>query len=316
MKICVVGAGAMGCLFGGYLAKSGHEVWLIARSQDHIDTLSERGLRIRYSSHSQRIAVKASCDPKDAGVCDVVIVMTKFPDTASALESAKSIIGPDTIMVTLQNGIGNVEIIGSYADPERVLFGVTTLGAIRLEPGEIEVTAGTHAKTYLWSEAGVETSALKEFLSALTESGFDAIAAPNAKEQVWRKLCINSCISVLTAIVGLKVGPLVELPSACSLIRNLVLEITAVATKEGVPLDPHQVYEELISESRGAADHTPSILIDVVSNRKTEIECLNGAIVEASAKHGISTPYHNAIASLIEAIEQSYDDRFSLPHSG
>jgi len=312
MKICVVGAGAMGCLLGGYLARSGHEVWLTSPSMDHIGALREQGLGFRHGDSVDRISVNAANNPADAGVCDLVLVMTKSKDTLAAIEKATPAIGDGTYVATLQNGIGNVEQLSSVVDPARILFGVTSLGAARTGPGEIEGTALDGAKTFVWSVADEPSNVLTEFVNSLIAAGLDVAEAPDVKERVWRKLCLNCCISALAAVTGLKVGPLVEMSSARTLIRNLVEEVTAVAAKEDVTLDADSIFNELIEDSRRFADHAPSILMDVLSQRKTEIDCLNGAIVRTGAKLGIPTPYNAAITSLIETIEQSYGNRITI----
>jgi len=311
MKICIVGAGAMGCMFGGFLAKAGHEVWLVSPSPDHIEALAHRGLIMRHGGSTHEIAVKASHDPADAGVCDAVLVMTKFPDTTPAIISARPVIGADTAVVTLQNGIGNVEKMSAVVDPAQILFGVTALGAIRTGPGAIEVTAYEGARTSLWSLADRLTTGLEAFVAALAGAGLDAVAAPDVKIRIWRKLCLNAGASALAALVELRVGDLVDLAPVRELVRNLVGEVVAVAAKEGVRLNHEEAYVEVIEECRRHPEHAPSLLVDMVSERKTEIESLNGAVVEFGRRHGIPTPYNHAVASIVLAREQSYGKRFS-----
>jgi 2-dehydropantoate 2-reductase len=312
MKICIIGAGAMGCLFGGYLARAGHEVWLIARSADHIQALDRRGLILRHDGHCYEIPVYASHEPGDAGICDAIMIMTKATDTAAAMERALPAVGAATSIVTLQNGVGNVEKLARYVSSERILFGVTALGAMRPAAGEIDVTAFDGAKTFVWALAGRQTPQLERYVAALTDAGFNAVIAPDVKNRIWRKLCLNAGVSVPAAVIGLKAGALIVPESARELIRCLVQEICAVAAKEGVELDATAMCADVIDECRRYPGHAPSILVDVVSGRKTEVDCLNGAIVEIAARHGVATPYNHAIASILSAIEQSYAQRFVI----
>lgn len=312
MKICIVGAGAMGCLFGGYLARAGHEVWLVARSADHIQALVRRGLILRHDGRCYEIPVSASHEPGDAGICDAVMVMTKSSDTAAAMEHALPAIGAATSVVTLQNGVGNVETLTRFVSSERILFGVTALAAVRPAPGEIDVTAFDGAKTFVWSPADWRTPELERYVAALTDAGFDAVVAPDIRNRIWRKLCLNAGVSALAAVIGLKAGALIVPESARELIRCLVREICAVAEKEGVDLDAGAMYADVVDECRRYPGHAPSILVDVVAGRKTEVDCLNGAIVEIAARHDVATPYNRAIASILSAIEQSYVQRFSI----
>jgi len=206
MKICVVGAGAMGCLFGGYLARAGHEVWLIARSADHIQALARHGLILRHDGHRYEIPLHASHESGDAGVCDAVMVMTKASDTAAAMECALSAIGPTTSVVTLQNGVGNVETLNRFVGPERILFGVTALAAVRPGPGEIDVTAFYGAQTFVWSQVDRRTPDLERYVEALANAGFEAVVAPDVKNRIWRKLCLNAGVSAVAAVIGVKAG--------------------------------------------------------------------------------------------------------------
>ena len=312
MKLCVAGAGAMGCLIGGLLAESGNEVWLVARSADHIRALSERGLSLRHGGSARTIRVNATSDPVEAGICDAVLVMTKCHGTRPAIAQALPIVGTETAIVTLQNGLGNVEQLSAFVDPAQILFGVTTLGAVRTAPGAIEVTGLADAKTFLWSTEDRLTPGLARFVDAMVEAGLEAVAAPDVKEMIWRKLCLTAGVSALAAVIGLRAGDLSELEPARAVIGNLIGEIVAVAAKEEIELDSATVYREAIDECVRFARHAPSILVDVASGRQTEVGSVSGAVVDAGARHGIPTPYNHAVASILSAIEQSYDRRFSI----
>lgn len=312
MKLCVAGAGAMGCLIGGLLAESGNEVWLVARSADHIATLSERGLSLRHEGATRRIRVNATRDPSEAGVCDAVLVMTKWRGTQSAIERALPAVGTETAVVTLQNGLGNVEQLSAVVEASQILFGVTTLGAVRTGPGAIEVTGLAGAKTALWSTENRLTPGLSRFVDTMVTAGLEAVAASDVRNQIWRKLCLNAGVSALAAVIGLRAGDLSALEPARAVIGNLIGEIVAVAAREGIELDSAAAYREVIDECIRFANHAPSILVDVASGRETEVGSVNGAVVEAGARHGVPTPYNHAIASILSAIEQSYDRRFSM----
>ncbi len=302
----------MGCLIGGFLAESGNEVWLVAPSVDHIKALSSRGLTLRHDDRTRQIPINATHDPAEAGACDAVLVMTKYRDTRPAIEKALPVIGADTAVVTLQNGIGNVEQLSTVVDPAQILYGVTALGAFRTGPGAIEVTALAGAKTFVWSMENRHTPGLTGFVEAMVAAGFEAVVAPDVKERIWRKLCLNAGLSALAAVIGLRAGDLAGLAPARDIVRGLVGEITAVAAKEGIELNAEAIHKDVIEECGRYPNHAPSIMVDVASGRKTEVNCLNGAVVEAGARHGVPTPYNHAVASILSALEQSYDRRFSI----
>lgn len=136
MKFGIVGAGAMGCLLGGFLAKAQEEVWLIDVWEEHIKEINKNGLQVVQEDKGESIPINSTFYPQEVGLCDVVIVSTKFHNTRAAVENALPMIGPETLVMTIQNGIGNVEIISEFVPPQQILFGLTTLGSVVLKPGE------------------------------------------------------------------------------------------------------------------------------------------------------------------------------------
>jgi 2-dehydropantoate 2-reductase len=313
MKIGIVGAGAMGCLIGGYLAEAGEDVWLVARTKAHIDALAGDGLKLTFKGTTRTIPVNATCSPAEAGRCDVVIVMTKYHHTRDAVQAARPMIDDETVVVTLQNGIGNVEIIAEFVDRTRILRGVTSLGAVKTGPGSIDATAVDGAETYLWPLAGEPSPPMSHFVDTLCATGFEVRLSPDVGERIWKKLCLNAGLSVLTAVLGLKVGDLVAEPAACDLIRSLVFEIAAVGAGEGVAIDGEAEFERIIELSKLAADHLPSILVDVAHERRTEIGSLNGAIVAKARNQGLDVPCNETVTRLLTVIENSYEKRVFMP---
>jgi 2-dehydropantoate 2-reductase len=312
MKIGVAGAGAMGCLIGGYLARAGEEVWLFSRSDDHVEALTRNGLRLTYRDHTHTIAVKATTRPPEAGPCDVVVVVTKHRHTREALENVRSTLDDRTLLVTLQNGIGNAEIISDFVDPGRILFGVTGLGAVKTGPGAITATVVDGVTTHVWSAAGNPSPPMTAFVEALVRSGFDVQLSPDVRQQIWQKLCVNAGFSALCAIVRLSVGDMLQVPAARDLIRSLVLEIAAVGRCEGVAIDGDEAFDRVWDLAERSPAHVPSFLVDVLNGRQTEVDCLNGAVVAKARKHGIEVPVNQAVTGLLAIIENAYDQRMPV----
>ncbi len=309
MKIVIAGAGAMGCLIGGYLARAGEEVWLLSRTEDQVDALARDGLQLTYRDNTLSIPIKATTRPAEAGPCDVVLVMTKFRHTREALENARPTIDDETVVVTLQNGIGNVEIIEDFVEPERILFGVTGLGAIKTGPGAITAPVVDGVETYAWSAAGNPSPPMSAFVGALVRSGFDVRLSPDVRERVWQKLCVNAGFSALCAIVRLSVGDMLQVPVAMDLIRALVLEIAAVGEREGVAIHGEAAFEKVCNLAERSLAHVPSFLVDVLNERKTEVDCLNDAVVAKAREYGLEVPVNETVARLVTIIENTYDRR-------
>ncbi len=299
----------MGCLIGGYLARAGEEVWLLSRTEDHIGALARDGLRLTYRDTTQSIPIKATSRPAEAGTCDVLLVMTKYRHTREALENACRTIDDETVVVTLQNGIGNVEIINDFVEPERILFGVTGLGAIKTGPGAITATVVDGVETYAWSAAGDPSPPMSAFVGALVRSGFDVRLSPDVRERVWQKLCVNASFSALCAIARLSVGDMLQVPGSKDLIRTMVLEIAAVGEREGVAINGEVAFENVWDLAERSPAHVPSFLMDVLNERKTEVDCLNGAVVAKAREHGFEVPVNEAVARLVTIIENTYGRR-------
>lgn len=309
MKIAVAGAGAMGCLIGGSLARAGEKVHLLCRSSEQAAAIAEEGLRLTYRGETAVIPVHATARPAEVGVCDVVLVMTKHRHTRDALESARPAIGPRTLLASLQNGIGNVEILADFAAPERILYGVTGLGAMRTAPAALRATVIEGVESHMWPAAGEPSPAAKDFVAALNRCGFDVRLSPDVRERVWQKLCVNAGFSSLCAILRLPVAAMLEQPAARDLVRSLVYEIAAVGRREGVAMDGEEAFQRVWALAERSPEHVPSFLVDVLNRRKTEVDCLNGAIVERAHALGLPVPVNETVLRMVTVIENSYDAR-------
>lgn len=309
MKIAVVGAGAMGCLFGGALAAGGQDVWLVDVWQEHVEAIRSRGLVVKRGECERTIALHATTDPAAPGIADLVLIFTKYAQTAAALESARSLLGPETLVMTLQNGIGNVELIARVVPETRILYGLTTLTSDLRGPGCIEETFTGQGETYLWPVAGHVSSRMAAVAAALNEAGIHALLTPEVRTHIWKKLVINASLNTLTALTRLTVGDLCAVPEARTLCEMVLAEVVAVANAAGVGLARAEAEAHFQQVVEAARRHQPSMLLDVLHGRKTEIECLNGAVVREGQRSGIPTPVNDLLVRLIRTIEATYDRR-------
>jgi 2-dehydropantoate 2-reductase len=312
MKFGIIGAGAMGCLLGSFLARAKEEVWLVDVWEEHVKEIEKNGLLVENGKKGDRIRLRATVHPKEVGTCDVVIISTKFHHTRSAVQNGAPMIGAETVVMTIQNGIGNVEVISESVNPDQILFGLTTLGSVVLGPGRIRVTFSENAETHLGSLVGRPNEAMRRVVDAFNKAGLKFLLTPDVRERVWKKLCLNASLSMPLAIPKLRCGDFIDQPASQELVKALVSEIAAVAKKEGISLDPEAAYQYVVRLAKEAPNHLTSPLIDVLNHRKTEIDSLNGAVVEKAMRHGIEVPYNRAIYHLIRILENTYDQ--SIQH--
>jgi 2-dehydropantoate 2-reductase len=309
MKVGIIGAGAMGSLFASHLVDGGAEVCAFDQWREHLAAIEKHGLVVKRAGSERAVRMNATADASRVGPCDVVLVMVKYHQTFSATRAAAPMIGPHTTIITLQNGLGNVENIASTYPANRVVFGLTTLTCEMLGPGKIEASYSTRGETYLWPADRRPNEAIAPFCAHLNAGGIDAALAPDIALRIWKKLIVNCCLNTMCAITGLSVGKLTEQPSCWPLLDGVADEISAVAVAKGIPLERQTARTFLRQVADEARAHYPSMLIDVRSRRQTEIDCLNGAVLREAQALGIPTPYNQALHSTIRVIERTYAER-------
>jgi 2-dehydropantoate 2-reductase len=309
MRIAVIGAGAMGSLFASCLADTAAEVWAYDQWREHVEAINRNGLTVRRDQRERSIRLNASTSAEAIGVCDAVLVMVKFNQTKAAMEAAGAMISTDTLIVTLQNGLGNVDLIRSLYPANPIGFGLTTLTSELLGPGRIEASHTGRGETHLWIDGGTLISPVVQFCALLVDGGINAMLAPDIELRIWNKLIVNCCLNTLCAITGLPVGPLVDRPEAWPLLDGIADEIVSVAARKGIPLGHDTARVFLRSVAAETRKHLPSMAVDVLNRRLTEIEGLNGAILRECELFGIPAPHNASVYALIRVIENSYGDR-------
>ncbi len=302
MKVCVVGCGAIGSLFAAHLAKLENvEVWAFDLDQDHIDAINANGLRLSGESDVHSYP-NATSNPGDIPTCEFGIVATKSLHTRPAIESIASVF-QDAAVCTVQNGVGNEEIIAEYVP--RVIRGTTFPAGHVVEPGHVEQDTG--GKTWLGPfEPKPATMAEIELLAKrLTESGIDTLAMEDSRGAQWTKLIFNAATNPIGALTGLPHGVACDQPAVRKVISGLVAEGVAVADAMGITLDSDP--DKLVDHAREVAyHHKASMLQDALARRPTEVAALNGGIVKFGEETGVPTPLNQAIWALIEGLEHSW----------
>lgn len=305
MKIIVVGAGAMGSLFGGHLSRAGHDVTLVTPWEDHVRKIQDTGLFITGAGEEVRVWPKALTQVPKEGPFDLLLVFVKAYRTQVAIRAARHLVSERTAVLTLQNGLGNVDILlEELGGRGGVLGGTTAQGAKVEEPGHIfrGGTGPTHIAPVKDGEVGRQRAA--EVAQILSSAGFPTDAQDDPVPLIWRKVAVNVLINPLTALLGIPNGKLVECSDLFPVMDAIVHETSAVARAEGIIL-PDDLREKAFEVASRTAVNRSSMLQDLDRRRPTEILSLNGAVAEKGRSHGLSSPVNETMTSLIVAKERS-----------
>jgi len=308
MKITVIGPGAMGCLFAGLLARSKakHDVWLLDKYPQRAKKIGAKGLKVEGLSNFNQ-AIKASADAKAIGISGLVIVFTKSYDTESALTVIKPLLGENTNVLSLQNGLGNIELISEFVGEGQTIGGTTSYGATLLDIGRTR-HAGK-GETIIGKPTGKIYGDLRQVSALLNEAGIPTRISKDINSVIWSKLIINSSINALSAICGLSNGLLLNHEGAKELLRQAAVEAIKVAKRKKVKLIYEDPLQKVESVCRATSANISSMLQDVMHKKPTEIDSINGAIIRQGKSCGVKTPVNEMLLQLIKTIESSYEDR-------
>ncbi|GAB6277864.1 MAG: 2-dehydropantoate 2-reductase [Rectinema sp.] len=302
MKISIIGSGAMGSLFGGNLALAGEDVVLYDVYKEHVDAVNTQGLSIEDAASGEVTIVhpRASSDPESVANSDVLVIFVKSTATESVAAQFKSFTGAHTIVLTLQNGLGNDAILRRYFGAQRTAIGVTSQGATFFGPGKIR-HAGK-GPTYITMASGDEAK-LHDLAAAFSRAGFETHVSAEVAGLVWSKLIINLGINALTALLNVNNGRLLEYEDIRQVMADLVNEALVVAAKKGI----HLIYDDPLAQvyevARKTASNSSSMLQDFQKNRQTEIDFMNGAIVNEAQKLGIAVPVNETVTRLVRTLD-------------
>ena len=307
-KVAVLGAGAMGCLFGSQLAEGGLEVTLINTWREHVDAINDRGLRIVGHRGEHRVNVAATTDPAARGAADVVLVQCKAPSTTAAVRNAleAGLFRDDTVAISFQNGLGNEQMIAAVLGAERVLGGVTAQGASIEGPGCIRTYAD------LPSQIGEMEGGVSERVAAIarafSEHGLETTASAHIRHDIWKKLMVNISVSAMSGITNLTIGEAVAVPELRRMCYGAVAEAVPVAQADGVELSHDESREvlDLVVGPSGTGGNKSSLCVDLLKRRPTEIDVINGAVVARGERYGIATPINATLVALVKGLEAHY----------
>ncbi len=304
MRIGLLGCGAMGSLYGGYLSRV-HEVCVFDVWKEHIEAIRKDGIRIDEPDGSRAVfrPAQAVYDPDEAGPVDLLIVFVKYMLLEQALRNARAMIGKDTIVLSLQNGLGNYDEIAKVIPEEQICCGTTAHGCTFLEPGHIRHT-GTGITNVGTLKAGAEKAAAAA--EALSEAGFETAVRENVMELIWHKLFANVAINGITALLEQTNAAIAENAHERELAEKLLKEAVAVANAGGCSFNTEEETKAAFDVAVATGTNRSSMLQDVSRERETEIEIINGAVCKLGRKAGIPTPYNDAVCLLVRAKQSAY----------
>lgn len=298
MEFAIFGAGGIGAYLGARLADEGHEVSLIARG-DHLAALQSDGLRVESVAGDTSVDLPATDDPAEIGQVDYVLFTVKAYDTKAAAADLGPLLGPETAVVSFQNGVDNERWIAEKVGEEHVVGGVAYIFSTIKEPGVVEHTGGP--ARFVYGELdGKRTERIERLHEALSESGgIEAVLAEDVREELWRKFAFICAQSGVTAATRKPIDRIRETPATWELYRRVIEEVLAVARARSVEL-PEETVDEWLAFARDLeADTTSSLYYDLTHGKRLELDALNGSVVRHADEAGVETPANEAIHAVL-----------------
>ena len=304
MKIAVVGAGAMGCLYGAYLSTK-HDVTMVDSYLPQVEAIREQGITIIEKNGTKRVftTVKAAVSGDVKEHMDLVIVFVKSTYTEDALAQNAGLFQPDTLVMTLQNGAGNDRKIEKYVAKENVIIGTSKHNAVNLGAGTSRHPAS--GVTTIGSNYGADDK-VEVVRKVLDESGLSVAVSDDIQRIIWSKLLVNLSVNTFTAITETPIGYMIKNDYAWNFAKRLIYEAVEVAEADGTYFDRREALAMVHKVCEDAGDGYSSMYQDKKKHIRTEIDAINGAIVEQAKQYGVPTPYNTLIVDLIHAIEGGY----------
>ena len=310
MKIAVLGAGALGCAMGSCLSESGHEVWLINRREDHVETMNTLGLCVQVNGADRYTPVKAALHASHVaaqiGTVDLLLVLVKSFHTREAITSSTSIVGPDTVVLSLQNGLGHEDVLAEVVGRDKVIAGKTYAGGVMLGPGRI--IRGTEGKeTYIGELEGRMTDRVQRVAAAFNAAGLITHISDNIMGTIWEKLLVNVATGALSGITRLAYGDLYQVPEVKACALAAVQEAMDVARACGIGLSVNDPEQPWLKAAAGLPpEFKASMLQSLEKGSVTEVDYVNGSVVRWGQKCGVPTPVNSTLVACLKGIERRF----------
>lgn len=300
MKIAVIGAGAMGSIYGGHLSLH-NDVTLIDTNPKVIETVQQNGLKIEENGQENIYRPAAAISSEGMEPVDLIILFVKALYSKAALSGNRNLIGSDTYVMTLQNGSGHEDILGEFVPQDHIIIGTTEDNGAVLGFGHIR--HGGVGNT----NVGMLTEDKEDFLNRLKESfdscGFNVRIHPNIQQLIWDKLFTNVSLSAVTAVLQVNIGYIAANEYAWKMTMALLHEAVETAHALGLEADEEKLAEKIKATSAGSPEGVTSICADIRAGRKTEVDTISGSVVRAAHKAGVPVPVHEFVVNTIHALE-------------
>nr|WP_166179044.1 2-dehydropantoate 2-reductase [Altererythrobacter segetis] len=298
MRVAVVGAGAMGCLYAAAFHRAGAAVTLVDVNPEHIAAINARGLELETRAGIETLPLPALRPEQATEAADLLVLFTKTFHTDVALEGVKAIIGPDTHVLTLQNGLGNDEAVARHVARERVIAGVSTMPSDLVGSGRVRSHGEGGSKIY--PAFGGDTGFAQRVADLLAAGGLPTHLEPQIQAAIWSKAIFNAAMNTLCALTRRTPGFLGAHDEAKAMISAVVLEGVAAANASGIAIQAQPILDLTVVSVTDHADHEASMLQDVKAGRPTEVDAINGAIVRAARKAGVAVPVTETLWRLVK----------------
>lgn len=304
-RVTVVGAGAMGSVYGAAMAAGGLDVTLVDISVPLLEAISRDGVRIAAGGEETIVRLPATAQPATIGPADIVFFYVKGYHLPSAMALASPLVDSGTAIATLQNGWGNGDLLAARFGPERVVVGVSYHSATVLGPGRVARTTPDDVPTYIGPFVPAARAAAERVAAVLATGGFHPTLTDDVASEIWKKVTLNAAALPTAALTGYAAAPMVEDAALLALVDAIAAETVAVGTAAGLSVDLEEriaaIHQTLLRAGMGKA----SMLQDVEAGRRTEIETVNGAVVRLGEQHGVDVPLNRAMLALVRGQERA-----------
>jgi 2-dehydropantoate 2-reductase len=301
MKIAVVGAGAMGSIFGARFSQGGHDTVLIDVAEPIVEKINADGVTVVRGEEERVTRVPATTDPASVGPVDLVVFFVKCYQTASAAEAARPLVGPGTVVASLQNGWGNGDVLAEVFPPEQIAVGVTYNSGLLQAPARVVHPA--EQPTIVGSFADGDQAGAQRLAQALADSNLEARVASPVRPEIWKKLILNAATLPTSALTGMNAGALTAHADTHELVTATAREAAAVARALGYEIDPDERVGTIHALLEKAGPSKASMLQDFEAGRRTEIDVINGAVVRAADETGTPVPLNRGLMQLVKGWE-------------
>jgi 2-dehydropantoate 2-reductase len=302
MRIAILGVGAMGSVYAGLLAAAGLDVWAVDLWADHVDAIRRDGLKVSGASGERTVRLSATTDAREVGRADLVVIATKASGVDEAAAAARDILAEDGVVLTIQNGLGSAERVAKTVGADRVLIGVVGgFGASIVAPGHAHHNGWEFVR--LGEYEGSVSPRLQRIGAVWEQGGFRVLLFSDIHKMVWEKFICNVAFSGTCTLTGMTIGEVLADPEAWSVSSACASEAFQVARAKGIAVEIGDPVAYVRAFGEKIPNARPSMLLDHMAQRRSEIDVINGAVPREAARLGLATPVNSTVSALVRARE-------------